>query len=393
MMIGIVGKTNTGKTTFFSAATLVDAEISNRIFTTIKPNKGMTYVRSLCVCKELDVVCNPKNSKCIDGTRLIPFQLVDIAGLVPGAHEGRGLGNRFLSDIMTAQALIHVVDISGSTDTEGNPISPGSNNPMDDINFLEKEIDFWILGIIKNGLKQWSKRVEMKEASFVELLQKQLSGLQIKPESIKNAIKEFSITHKSSDSELLKFIKLVRELNKPMLIAANKIDVAGAKELFENIKEKTSAKIIPCSALAELTLRKADQNGFIKYIPGDSDFSVLKPLNNNQKKGLDYIKENVLKKIGSTGIQKIIDSVVFEALNMIVVYPVSNEHKFTDNHNNVLPDAFLVPNTTTARELAYRIHEDLGENFITAIDAKTGKTVGADYQLKNNDVISIKAKK
>src|SRR2546428_9611000 len=113
MEIGLVGKTNVGKSSFFKAATMIDVEISDRTFVTIKPNIGITHVSTKCVCEELKLKCNPRNSQCINHTRLIPVKLLDVAALVPGAHEGRGLGNQFLNDLIPANILIHVVDISG----------------------------------------------------------------------------------------------------------------------------------------------------------------------------------------------------------------------------------------------------------------------------------------
>ncbi|MEM4201360.1 MAG: GTPase, partial [Nitrososphaerales archaeon] len=114
MLVGIVGKPNTGKSTFFNAATLMNVPMANYPFTTIQPNYGVAYLRKDCVCKRLNVKDNPVNSVCVNGVRLIPVKLVDVAGLVPGASQGRGLGNKFLDDLRQADALIHVVDASGS---------------------------------------------------------------------------------------------------------------------------------------------------------------------------------------------------------------------------------------------------------------------------------------
>ena len=116
--IGLAGKPNAGKSTFFKSATLIDVAIANYPFTTIEPNVGIAYVRTRCVCRELGIDCG----KCVDGWRFIPVKLIDVAGLVPGAHEGRGLGNEFLDNLRQAEGVIHVVDASGSTDEEGNEV-------------------------------------------------------------------------------------------------------------------------------------------------------------------------------------------------------------------------------------------------------------------------------
>jgi len=390
MLVGVVGKTNTGKTTFFCAATLVDAEISNRIFTTIEPNKGITYVRARCACQELRVKCNPQNSKCVSGIRYMPIKLVDVAGLVPDAHKGRGLGNQFLSDIMEASALIHVVDISGSTDSEGHIIEAGSHDPKEDIKFLEEEIDYWILGILKRNLQTFPKRMETTKEKFSELIHKQLTGLGIRIHEIEEAIAKSGITPHSDDIDLLNFIKILREKSKPIIIAANKIDISSSEKNFERLKD-IGYELIPCSAESELALRRAAEHNLIKYMPGDPDFSVVGEMDAKHLAALNFIREHVLKKYGSTGVQKTIDRIVFDVLEMIVVYPVENEHRFTDKKGNVLPDALLMKKGSTALDLAFAVHEDIGKRFVAAVDARSGKHVSASYELKNGDVISIKA--
>ena len=389
MLIGLVGKSNSGKSTFVSAATLVDAEISNRIFTTIEPNRGVTYVSSPCPCRALGVICSPQNSKCIDGTRFVPVKMIDIAGLVPGAHEGRGLGNQFLSDIMEANALIHIVDISGSTDESGNPLASGTRDPKDDIKFLEEEIDYWILGILKRNLTTLSKRMEATKEKFPEVVHKQLAGLGIKLSEVEHALNGAEVSPQSDDYDLLKFVHVLRERAKPIILAANKIDVEGSEKNLERISD-LGYEIFPCSAESELALRKAAEKGLIEYNPGDAEFRV-RNVNENHRKALDYVQSHVLGRYGSTGVQKIIDHAVFEVLQMIVVYPVENEHKFTSKKGDVLPDAFLMRKGSTAIDLAFKVHEDIGRKFIAAVDAKTGKNISSSCELKNGDVISIRS--
>lgn len=387
MLLGICGKTNVGKTTLFSALTLVDAEISNRVFTTIKPNFGVTYVRSKCPCKERGVTCKPQNSKCVDGVRYIPVKIVDIAGLVPDAHKGKGLGNMFLTDIMTADALVHVVDISGSTDINGNPCAAGTHNPLEDVEFFQREIEYWITGIIKKNIDQISKRITKKE-KLSEGLHKQLSGLGISLEDVETSIEKTGLEANSPDEKFLEFSRILIEKSKPVITAGNKIDVPKAGEIFNSAKDKIKG-IIPCSADAELALRKASEKGLISYMPGDGDFEI-KNVTEQQRKALESIR-NVMKKYGSTGVQKTVDTAVFSLLGMIVVYPVENEHKLSDKNGNVLPHALLVKKGSTALDLAFKVHEDIGKRFISALDARSGKSVSASYILKDGDIISIKA--
>ena len=387
MLIGLVGKSNTGKSTFFSAATLVDAEISNRIFTTIEPNKGVTYVRAPCPCGGNK--CNPQNSKCVEGIRFVPVKMVDIAGLVPGAHEGKGLGNKFLSDIMEANALIHVVDISGSTDESGNPIAAGSRDPKDDIKFLEEEIDYWILGILKRNLSTLSKRMEATKEKFTEVVNKQLAGLGIKLPEVEHAVNATGVHAGYDDYDLLKFIAVLREKSKPIILAANKADISGSGENLERLQD-LGYELFPCSAEFELALRRAAERGIIEYNPGSASFRIMKEIDAQHRKALEHI-QSFLDSQGSTGVQKIIDHIVFEVLKMIVVYPVENEHKLSDSKGNVLPHALLMRQGSTALDLAFSVHEDIGKKFVAAVDARTGKQLSGSYQLKSGDVISIRA--
>jgi ribosome-binding ATPase YchF (GTP1/OBG family) len=393
-LVGIVGKPNVGKSTFFSAATLVPVSIANYPFTTIKPNRGVGYVRVKCVCKEFGIKDNPVNSTCINGERFIPVELIDCAGLVPDAWKGRGLGNQFLDEVRQADALIHVIDASGGTDEEGRICELGSHNPLDDVKFLEREFDMWLYQIISKDWSKISKSVETVKADLSLELAKRLSGLSIKKEHINEALKRCDLNPKEpsrwSEDSFLKFVHELRVLTKPMLLAANKADLPTAASNIEKLKNQ-GYLTIPCSAEAELALRKAAEKGFIKYLPGDSDFKILNEnsLQQKQKEALNFIKEKVLKIWGSTGVQEAINSAFFKLLKMIVVYPVENHEKLTNHAGNVLPDAYLVPYGTTAKEFAGMIHSELKESFIYAIEARSGRRVGEDYILKNNDVISI----
>ncbi|HDD46293.1 MAG TPA: redox-regulated ATPase YchF [Candidatus Aenigmarchaeota archaeon] len=379
-MIGIVGVPNSGKSTFFKALTLIeDVEIASYPFTTIKPNQGVAFVTHPCVCKELGVRCNPRNSKCINGIRFIPVKVMDVAGLVKGAHEGKGLGNQFLDDLRQADGLVQVVDISGHTDSEGRQ---GNGDPEEHIKILEEEIDYWVFGIIEKGLKRIERIAEAEKVPIERLLAQQLSGLGIKENEIKEAMKH-------ADMGSMEFVSILRKVAKPIIIAANKIDILGAKDNYEKLRNKY--KMIACSAESELALKEAAKHGLIEYIPGSSDFNILNEslLNESQKKALRFIKERVLKVYGSTGVQKVVDELVFSILNYIVVYPVANENKLADNKGNVLPDAFLVKKGTTVKELAEMIHSDIKEGFVTAIDARTKKRIAADYELRDGDIIRI----
>ena len=392
MIIGLLGKANVGKSTFFNSATDLSVQMANFPFTTIDPNVGIAFVRINCVCKELGVLDNPSNSRCIDGVRFIPIKLVDIAGLVPGAHSGKGLGNKFLDDARQSDVIIHLVDIAGSTDEEGRPVSLGDGDPLTDIEFVENEFDLWIHSLI---LKDWNKVVKESENLKQKIeytISKRLSGLAISEKIIGKAINDLNLNKKPlewSNDDLLLLCKQIRQVSKPIIIAANKADLPSAEKNISKLKS-LNRLFFPCVSEAELLLKRALQKNIIYYLPGDSSFEIKneKNLSDKQKDALITVSK-VLKKFGSTGVQNILNHACFKILDKIVVYPVEDELKFTDKNGNVLPDARIVSKNITAKELANIIHKELGKGFLYAIDARSKQRISAEHILKNNDIIKI----
>ena len=391
LQIAVTGKPNVGKSSFFNSATASKVEMANYPFTTIDANKAVAHVITKCPCKELGLTCNPHNAPCFEGTRLIPIELIDVAGLVPGAHEGKGLGNKFLDDLMQAKVFIHVIDASGSTDEEGNPVDLGSHDPLDDIEFLEHEIVMWMYGIVSRNWVRLVRKVEAEHLDISRVIFDQLSGTGIAIEDVIEALRTVSPDYsKWEEEDLQLLVKNLLNIAKPSLIIANKADLPGARENIERIREKYP-NVIATSAESELALVNAARVGLISYKSGDSSFEILdeSKLNDNQKKALEYIQTNILDVYGSTGIQKALNEAIFDLLNMIVVYPVSDENKFTDQKGNVLPDAFLVPKGSTPREFAYIIHSDIGDKFMHAVDARKNMRISSDYELCDGDIIRI----
>ncbi len=389
MLLGLVGKPSSGKSTFFKAATLVEIAIANYPFTTIKSNHGIGYVKIDCIDKEFGVKCNPSHGFCVNNMRFVPVELMDVAGLVPGASEGKGLGNQFLDDLRQADAFIHIVDVSGTTDSEGKPTE--NHDPSKDIEFLENELNKWYFNILMRVWKNLKKRADFKD-NFSKAIAKQFSGLKVNEEHVKSILREIPFPKKAelwSSEQLLEFASILRKKSKPIIIVANKIDMEKSKENYEKLKKKfPEMTIIPCSADSELALKEADKHNLIEYVPGEEDFKITGKLGPKQKLALQKIKEEVLDKFGSTGVQDILNYAVFDLLKYISIFP-AGATKLADSKGNVLPDCFLLPQGSTALDFAYFLHTDFGDNFIKAIDARTKRVLGKDYKLKHRDALEI----
>ncbi len=393
MIIGVVGKANVGKSTFFKALTLAEILIANYPFATIDPNKGFGHVRVDCAEKHFNVKCNPRFGYCLSGIRFVPVEVIDVAGLVPGAHEGKGMGNQFLDDLRQANVLIHIVDIAGSTNEKGEPVEIGTYDPAFDIKFLEVELDMWYLSILKKGWSRLARQMQQEKSEIVRILGKQLSGLNVNEEMVDDAVKKLELNVEKpvewTSEDLLHLAQDLRKKTKPMIIAANKIDLPGAAANYERIKKEFPDYIvIPCSAESELALKEAAKKKIIKYIPGSSLFDVIGKASEKQSKALEFIKENILEKFQTTGVQQAIDDSVFKLLKYIAIFP-GGMNKLADSHGNILPDCFLLPSGSKAIDFAYRLHSDFGDKFIRAIDVKTKRTIGRDHVLKHGDVIEI----
>lgn len=393
MQVGIVGKPNAGKSTFFSAATLTVVPIANYPFTTIRPNKGISYLRTKCVCKDLGVQDQPRNSRCIDGERFIPVELIDCPGLVPGASTGKGLGNQFLDDLRKADALVHVVDASGSTDLEGKPVAAGSHDPLEDVDSLERELEAWMYQILAKDWEKVARKVNLTMDELAQSIAERLSGLGLRKFQVEEGLRQAELKEKPaawSRKNMMQLIGLLRRASKPMMLAANKIDLPSSKSNVSRLAA-TGNLTVPSSAEAELALRRAAEKGLISYKPGDADFSAgpTAKLTPQQDAALEMIRKQVLAPNGATGVQESINSAFFKLLNMIVVYPVEDPERMTDHSGNVLPDAILVQKGSTLKDLALRIHTDLGEHILYGVNARNKMRLGESYILHDGDIVSI----
>jgi ribosome-binding ATPase len=396
--VGIVGKPNVGKSTLFNAMTLLDATMAPYPFTTVKPNRGVAAVRVPCPHIERGTPCNPGNAVCRNGVRWVPVALVDVAGLVPGAHEGRGLGNQFLNDLSVADGFIQVVDSTGATDAEGNPVPTGTTDPTEEVNWLGEELAYWVAGLLEREFDRQVRKAELEGVKIEEYLEHRLTGLKITPASIQTALREAPIDRahpsKWSAEDLLRLSRVLLDAAKPRAVALNKCDRIEPERAQELSTELEPTPATPTSAEDELTLRRAAKAGLVTYSPGDSDFQVPDPsrLSTAQAKALEGLRSQ-LRRWGSTGVQPLLESMVFQRLHQVVVFPVEDETHWTDSKGRVLPDAFLVPAGTPVRAVAYRVHSELGEHFIRAIDGRTHRALAADHPVDPGAVIRIVARR
>ena len=393
--IGLIGKTNTGKTTFFNSATLMSAEISNYPFTTKQPNIGNASAITLCVHREFNIQDQPRNSRCVDGWRFIPVELVDLPGLIKGAWEGKGLGNQFLSIAAQSDALIHIVDVSGSIDASGRIAEAGTGDPVADVADIEEELVMWYLKLFEANREKISRSIHGGLDPVVAVTEI-FRGIGVKEEHVRFALKQNGIDGSKLDElspqKTKDFCWSLRDISKPTLIVANKVDLPTSTENFKRLQEEFSDVIVvPSSADAELTLRRAQSKGIITYVPGDERFEIndAASLNDKQKWALNFIRKDVLGEYLRTGVQFAINVAVFKLLKMNAVYPVADAQKFADKHGNVLPDVYLMAAGSTVEDLAKAIHTELAKGLIGAIDCRDGLRLPTNYHLKDRDVLSI----
>jgi len=396
--VGVVGKPNVGKSTLFNALTLLDAPMAPYPFTTTVPNRGVGAIRAPCPHVEKQVACTPGNAKCVNGVRWIPVNLIDVPGLVPGAHAGKGLGHQFLDDLRAADGFLQVVDLSGATDAEGQAVPAGSHDPAAEVAWLEEELVAWVAEILSRDFARHARSTELDGKKVEEFLAARLTGLSISPSAISAALRTVPVDRQHparwTEAERVALARELLRIAKPRLVAANKCDRSTPEAAAALSAALDPTPTVPTSAEAELTLRRAARAGLVDYAPGDPSFRVADPerLSVGQRKALDDIR-SIVAHWGSTGVQAALEKMVYERLHQVVVYPVEDETHWTDGRGRVLPDALLVPAGTPASEVAFRVHTDLGRNFIRAIDGRTHRALAADHPVEPNAVIRIVARK
>ncbi|SDF98398.1 hypothetical protein SAMN04488067_11222 [Halorubrum xinjiangense] len=388
LTVALAGKPNAGKSTFYTAATMADVDVANYPFTTIDANRGVTHVRTRCPCLDREERCG--NENCHDGKRYVPIELLDVAGLVPGAHEGKGLGNQFLDELTNADVVVNVVDASGATNAEGEPVEVGSHDPLDDVDFIEEEMDLWLAGIVDRNWESVERKSRSPDFDLEAALSDMLTGFGATEYDVARVLRglEYPDDPKAwteGDREAL--ARAVRRRTKPIVVVANKVDAAPAGAV-ERIREGTDKPVIPATADGELALRRAAEAGVVDYDPGDESFEIVGDVSDDQRAGLDALRESMAEYDG-TGVPAALNAAVYDLLDRITAYPVQDAGKWTDGTGNVLPDAFLLPSGSTPPDLAYAVHSDIGEGYLHAVDARASRRIGEDRELSEGDVIKI----
>ncbi len=387
LSIALAGKPNAGKSTFYTAATMAEVDVANYPFTTIDANRGVSHVRTECPCLERDERCNSEN--CRDGKRYVPIELLDVAGLVPGAHEGKGLGNQFLDELTNADVIVNVIDASGATNEKGEPVEVGEHDPLEDIDFVEEEMDMWLAGIVERNWESVERKSRSPDFDIDDALADMLSGFGASPAQIAIVLRDLEYPDDPiqwDDEHREALARDVRQRTKPIVVAANKIDVAP-EENVERLLE-LDKPVIPTTAEGELALRRAAENGLVDYDPGDESMEIEGEVSDAQREALEGLAET-MERWDGTGVQDALDYAVYDLLDHVTAYPVEDASKWSDGSGNVLPDAFLLPRGSTPVDLAYAVHSDIGDGYLHAVDAKSSREVSESYELEEGDVIKI----
>ncbi|WP_232701132.1 redox-regulated ATPase YchF [Halobacterium wangiae] len=387
LSIALAGKPNAGKSTFYTAATRSEVDVANYPFTTIDPNRGVTHVRTECPCLTREERCGHEH--CHDGKRYVPVELLDVAGLVPGAHEGRGLGNQFLDELTNADVIVNVVDAAGATNAEGEPVEPGSHDPVEDIDFVETEMDLWLAGIVEDNWESVERQSRSPGFDIEEAVTELMTGFGASEHEVAAVLREFDYPDDPmqwTDEDRETLARGVRERTKPIVVVANKIDIAPPEHVEKLLN--LDKPVIPATAQGELALRRGADAGVVDYDPGDESFEITGDVSDEQRETLETLRDTMVE-YGGTGVQQGLDYAVYDLLGMVTAYPVQDQSKWTDGKGNVLPDAFLLESGSTPVDLAYAVHTDIGDGYLHAVNAKTKREVGESYELEEGDVVKI----
>ncbi|KAK5116972.1 hypothetical protein LTR62_006693 [Meristemomyces frigidus] len=421
-LIALVGKPSSGKSTSLNSLTDSFAKVGNFPFTTIDPQKAIGYLQIPCACSRttlpnnaadpppLQSRCKPNYGSCHNGVRQVPIELLDVAGLVPGAHEGKGLGNKFLDDLRHADALIHVVDVSGTTDAEGK--ATRGYDPSADVAWFRDEIVRWVLG---NLMQKWGglkRRHTAIKATAVETLQGQFSGYGSTSAIVAKTLDQLALKQPLQDWDNATIERVVNtfvDVKFPTVLALNKIDHADAdKNISKIARAEKPERIVLCSAISEVFLRKLAKQGFVRYVPGeehvetredliadgDPEGGGLKEMDEKLRTRVENLKDMVLFRFGSTGVNQVLTRAA-EVLGLVPVFPVRNIGTFGSGEAGagerapVFRDCVLVGRGSTVGDVYRKV---MGDAPMAYVESVGGLRVGEDelVAVGKNDILSFK---
>lgn len=400
-VIGLVGKPSSGKSTTLNALTDANAKVGAFPFTTIDPNKATGYLEVECACKRTgkQSQCKPNYGYCRNGTRGVPVMLLDVAGLVPNAHLGRGLGNKFLSDLTEADCLIHIVDVSGTTNAEGKETR--GYDPLQDIEWLQDEIFRWILGNLTEKWGSVVRRHTSTKSSTLETLRQQLGGYYATKLLIAKALDRLPglpPLQEWDDAMVETVVRLFMAVKFPTVLALNKMDHPDAdKNVLKIMLKYPDLKCVLTSSLTEVFLRKLASQNFIQYEPGtefvdtaeDLPDAGLRVLDEKVAARIELIRDLVLYRFGSTGVTLLLQAAA-QVLDLVPVFPVRNINTYGGSSGpHVFRDCVLVKRGTPVIAVARRI---MGDVTIAAIEGVGGIRVGEEdtVDVGKNDILSFR---
>lgn len=340
----------------------MQAKVGNYPFTTIEPNTGVTYYRAPCPCVAHDkkAECCPKYGRCEDGVRFIPVRLLDVAGLVPGASEGKGLGNKFLNDLREADVLLHILDASGTTNEKGE--ATVGYDPINDAEWLHGEVHAWIYNNLWGRWGSVARKHTATKSSVANTLQLQLSGYGANGSTVNRTLDEMGVRDPVDlsdwgEDQVHSLVDAFLKVRFPTLLLLNKADQGGEtdRNIARIVERYDASRCFVSSAAAECFLKICKQKGQIRYTVGDRNFETLYDiqddldfrkmrgedvseletaigslvaLDGKTKKRLEKIRDMVMFRYGGTGVWGAVQAAV-ETQKPVVVYPVRSLTNFS----------------------------------------------------------------
>jgi len=373
LTVGLYGKPSTGKSTFFSAVTKKVVTIAEHPFSTTTSDEGIAYVSDTCPCTEFSITCNPANGTyCQSGTRFVPIKIIDVPGVIGGAHAGKGLGKQSLSALNKVDGLIYLLDLT-------------REDCIEDFELLKNEYILWVTNILNKNWRGISKEVAGMRRPLDLVIQTHLNTFNIDPRYVKIMLEDLPRNPYDWTGNTIKLFSERIWAKKKYVIAANKADLClDQLGVIEALQKKYGRKVLPVSSLSELILIRRQETGDVRYVRGSNNFTVLK----NRDEELSRI-ERTMAVLGGTGVQACLNNLVFDELEQILAYPVENIDRLDDSRGRVLPGPYLMPQHSTLADFARRVHTEISEGLLFGVDARHRRRIGKQTPLQQNDIIKL----